>query len=100
MGNELVRVMVSVLAVLGSASFILAAVRMVFFFGQLVKGQEQLSGEVRQGAASFEKFAAQIHEILENHDGRISNNTRRLDLRDAVDQERRLGFGRRADDQP
>lgn len=98
MSDEAARAFVSVLVFLGSTSFIVAAIRAIFSFGQLVKGQQQLTDEAKNAAASFKEFAGEIRKLLMDHDARLSEVEKWREVQTALQEERRTGHGRRADD--
>lgn len=100
MSNDLARSVLTILAILGSASFILAAIKMIFSFGQLVKGQDQLTEQARKAASSFEEFARDVRSLFREHDGRLQEVEKFVEVHRAVEDERRNGHGRRATDQP
>lgn len=96
---EILRALITIAIVLGSATFILAAIRLVFYFGQLVRGQDHLSKQVEIGAASFTKFAEEIRDLLADHEDRINGLETDKAVREKVDEDRekRQGKGRRGD---
>lgn len=89
MNLEILRAIITIAMVLGSATFILAAVRVVFFFGAMVRGQEELTKQATEAAASFREFAVKIENVLEDHEGRIVDLETEQAVRDKLDEERK-----------
>src|SRR5262245_32465689 len=95
---EVLRALITIAIVAGSATFILAAIRVVFYFGQFAKGQESLTEQVKVGAESFKAFAAEIRGILTDHEDRIGVLETDREVREKVDADREKRQGRRGKD--